>query len=172
MLGAVGANFAGRAIFTGLIKMIPGAGSVVGGVIGAGTAVILTYALGYTYIYIMEAVYKNTISLENLDVNFIGQIMKTNIEHATGYMKQAATSGNFDVDAFERISREQEQCQNHMTLDSNDSMEMFVQDTSCNSENKKENAPTKGLLERFSNFFSKEKWSDYNEKIQNSSGSG
>ena len=157
LLGVVGTNFAGRAIFTGLLKMIPGAGSIVGGVIGAGTAVILTYALGYTYIYIMEAVYKNTISLENIDMNFIGQIMKTYVANATDYMKQATISGNFDEDAFERISREREQYHNHMTLDSNDSMEMFVQDMSYDSENKKENVNKNGILGGIFNLFSKGK---------------
>lgn len=38
---------AGRAIVTNILKMIPGAGTVVGGVIGASTAAALTEALGW-----------------------------------------------------------------------------------------------------------------------------
>lgn len=38
---------AGRAIFTNIIKAIPGAGSVLGGVIGASTAAVLTETLGW-----------------------------------------------------------------------------------------------------------------------------
>lgn len=38
---------AGRAIFTNILKAIPGAGTVVGGVVGATTAAALTEALGW-----------------------------------------------------------------------------------------------------------------------------
>lgn len=38
---------AGRAVASNLLKMIPGAGSVIGGAIGASTAVALTEALGW-----------------------------------------------------------------------------------------------------------------------------
>ena len=38
---------AGRAVASNLIKMIPGAGTIVGGVIGASTAAALTEALGW-----------------------------------------------------------------------------------------------------------------------------
>ena len=40
----------GRATFTSLIKMIPGAGTVVGGVIGAGVASTFTYAMGQAWL--------------------------------------------------------------------------------------------------------------------------
>lgn len=41
------AQQAGRAIASNLIKMIPGAGTIIGGVIGASTAVALTETLGW-----------------------------------------------------------------------------------------------------------------------------
>ena len=47
--GVTGASFAGRAIATNLIKLFPGAGSLVGGTIAAGTAVTLTGLLGEAY---------------------------------------------------------------------------------------------------------------------------
>ncbi|HET9873583.1 MAG TPA: GTPase [Propionibacteriaceae bacterium] len=40
------ATSAGRATFTGLLKMVPGAGTVAGGMIGAGVASTFTYAMG------------------------------------------------------------------------------------------------------------------------------
>lgn len=48
--GAVGLAAAGRAIVANLLKMIPGAGTAVGGAISASTAAALTLALGLAYI--------------------------------------------------------------------------------------------------------------------------
>lgn len=45
-----GATLAGRAIVTGLLKLFPGVGSVVGGTIAAATAAALTTAFGEAYI--------------------------------------------------------------------------------------------------------------------------
>lgn len=48
------------------MKFIPGAGSVVGGAISAGTAGIITAALGEAYICVMELVFKGEMSIEDL----------------------------------------------------------------------------------------------------------
>lgn len=56
----------GKTIVQNLIKLIPGAGTVVGGAISAGTAGVLTTALGEAYIGIMELVFKGKMSLEDL----------------------------------------------------------------------------------------------------------
>ena len=47
--GVLGATITGRALVRGLIKLIPGAGSVIGGSISAVTASILTTGMGYAY---------------------------------------------------------------------------------------------------------------------------
>ncbi len=47
--GVSGAAYAGRTIVSGLLKMIPGAGSVIGGVISATTAATLTTIMGTAY---------------------------------------------------------------------------------------------------------------------------
>lgn len=47
--GVVGATYAGRAIVSGLLKLIPGAGSLVGGIISGATAGALTTAMGWAY---------------------------------------------------------------------------------------------------------------------------
>lgn len=48
-IGVTGVSFAGRAIVTNLLKMFPGAGTVVGGAISAATASALTVSLGTAY---------------------------------------------------------------------------------------------------------------------------
>ena len=52
----------GKTIVTNFCKLIPGAGSVVGGVISAATAAILTSALGEAYIMIMTMIAKGEVS--------------------------------------------------------------------------------------------------------------
>ena len=47
--GVGGAIMGGRAIVSGLLKLIPGAGSVIGGTIAAATAGTLTTAMGWAY---------------------------------------------------------------------------------------------------------------------------
>jgi uncharacterized protein (DUF697 family) len=51
----------GRATFTGLLKMVPGAGSVVGGVIGAGVASTFTYAMGQAWLTLCQRVVKGKL---------------------------------------------------------------------------------------------------------------
>ena len=63
-IGTGGATLLGRTIVTNLIKLIPGAGSVIGGAISAATAAALTAALGEAYIVIMIMVAKGEVSPE------------------------------------------------------------------------------------------------------------
>ena len=65
-IGAGGATVLGKTIVTNLIKLIPGAGTVVGGAISAGTAGVITAALGEAYIGIMELVFKGEMSIEDI----------------------------------------------------------------------------------------------------------
>ncbi|MER3745349.1 YcjF family protein [Klebsiella quasipneumoniae] len=53
LIGAGGAVFVGRTIVTGLLKMIPGVGSLVGGAISATTASAITKVLGDTYVLVL-----------------------------------------------------------------------------------------------------------------------
>lgn len=50
LLSPVAASFAGREVLTNLLKFIPGAGSLVAAMIGAGIAGPTTYAIGKTYL--------------------------------------------------------------------------------------------------------------------------
>lgn len=65
-IGAGGATLLGKTVVTNLLKFIPGAGTVVGGAISAGTAGIITAALGEAYIGIMELVFKGDMSIDDL----------------------------------------------------------------------------------------------------------
>jgi uncharacterized protein (DUF697 family) len=57
MVGGTAATLTGRAIVGGLLKLIPGVGSVVGGAISAATAAAVTSAFGETYIAALDALF-------------------------------------------------------------------------------------------------------------------
>jgi uncharacterized protein (DUF697 family) len=61
VVSATAATQVGRAAFTGLLKMVPGAGTVVGGVIGAGVASTFTYAMGQAWLTVCQRVVKGTL---------------------------------------------------------------------------------------------------------------
>ena len=65
-IGSGGATLLGKTIVTNLIKLIPGAGTLAGGAISAGTAGVITAALGEAYIGIMELVFKGDMSIDDL----------------------------------------------------------------------------------------------------------
>lgn len=60
MLGASAATIGGKAIVSGLIKLIPGAGTVVGAVVSGATAGTLTTTLGELYVGTLTAVFNAT----------------------------------------------------------------------------------------------------------------
>lgn len=74
-LGASAATLAGRALVTGLLKMIPGVGSVAGGAIAGTTAATLTKTLGAAYISILTAFIENNPGKE-LDIDLIAMELK------------------------------------------------------------------------------------------------
>lgn len=62
VLGTSGATIVGRAIATNLLKLVPVAGTVIGGTISGATAGLITTAMGESYILLMEAVFKGEIN--------------------------------------------------------------------------------------------------------------
>ncbi len=58
VLGALGATVLGKTVFSAGMKLFPGVGQVLGGFINAGTAGIITSALGEVAIQIMTLIYK------------------------------------------------------------------------------------------------------------------
>lgn len=65
-IGTAGTTVLGRSVVSNIIKLIPGAGSVVGGAISGATAAALTTALGETYIALLSKVVTGELSLEDL----------------------------------------------------------------------------------------------------------
>ena len=73
-LGVSGAAVFGKTIATNLLKFIPGAGSVLGGAISAGTAGMVTLAMGKAYIEVCKAVKTGKLS-ENDITSSIGSAL-------------------------------------------------------------------------------------------------
>lgn len=67
VIGTSGATIAGKMIVANLLKMIPGAGTLVGSGISATTAATLTTALGEAYIGVMTAMYKGEMQMKELE---------------------------------------------------------------------------------------------------------
>lgn len=65
-IGAGGATVLGKTVVSNLLKFIPGAGTVAGGAISAGTAGVITAALGEAYIGVMELVFKGDMKFDDL----------------------------------------------------------------------------------------------------------
>jgi uncharacterized protein (DUF697 family) len=63
VLGVTGAMVAGKTIAGNLAKLLPGLGTVGGGLISGGVGMIITGALGHAYIEVMELVITGKINL-------------------------------------------------------------------------------------------------------------
>lgn len=75
-IGSGGATVLGKTVVSNILKLIPGAGSVLGGAISAGTAGVITAALGEAYIGVMELVFKGEMSLDDLSTSKGREAMK------------------------------------------------------------------------------------------------
>ena len=85
IVGAGGMSMAGRALVGNLLKMIPGAGTVVGGAISASTAAALTLALGLAYIESLKIYMKAQINGETISLSDLTNIF---IDLYKGYVRQ------------------------------------------------------------------------------------
>lgn len=65
-LGSAGATVLGKTTVSALLKLIPGVGSVAGGLISGATAGLLTTALGEAYIKIMEKIFTGEMDKNEL----------------------------------------------------------------------------------------------------------
>ena len=66
VLGIVGTTIVGKTAVSGILKLIPGAGSVAGGVVSGGVAAALTAALGEAYIGVMTKIAKGELKVDEL----------------------------------------------------------------------------------------------------------
>jgi len=78
--GVIGATFAGRAIVSGLLKLIPGVGSFIGGSISAATAGGLTTAMGWAYYKAVEAIFDKGIKPADVDAESLAEIFKERLK--------------------------------------------------------------------------------------------
>lgn len=74
-IGVTGATFAGRAIVSNILKLIPGAGTVAGGVVSATTAGAITTTLGEAYIAVLASFFENNPEAQP-DVEDIASLLK------------------------------------------------------------------------------------------------
>lgn len=68
-IGSSGTTILGKTLVSNLLKFIPGVGTMAGGIISGTTASLLTTALGFTYIQIMEMIFKGEMSKESLETS-------------------------------------------------------------------------------------------------------
>ena len=91
-IGSGGATLLGRAVVANILKLIPAAGSVAGGAISAGTAGVITAALGSAYISFMELVYKGEMDIEDLSSKKgkeeIANIFRENLKNGKENLKR------------------------------------------------------------------------------------
>lgn len=66
VLGVGGATLLGKTIATNLIKLIPGAGTIAGGAVSAGTAGAITLALGKAYVQVCKAIKMGELNQSDL----------------------------------------------------------------------------------------------------------
>lgn len=80
--GVVGAVYAGRWIFTSIMKSLPGAGSLIGAAVGAATAAAVTEAMGNAFLSTLLYVFKNGLdpTAEVIGSIFTAQLKKQKIK--------------------------------------------------------------------------------------------
>ncbi len=84
LLGIFGATTGGKTLATSLLKLVPGAGSLVGGGISGAVAGSITTALGNAYIQLMTLVVTNKINIGNMSTD---ELKTTFQSLLSGYFK-------------------------------------------------------------------------------------
>lgn len=77
---AIGGTVAGRAVVGALLKLIPGVGSVVGGIISGTTAAALTTSFGEAYIFSLRKIF----SIKSIDDVTVAEISREFIDALKG----------------------------------------------------------------------------------------
>ncbi|HBT18777.1 MAG TPA: GTP-binding protein [Clostridiaceae bacterium] len=86
--GVSGAVYTGRAVVSNLLKLIPGAGTIVGGLISGSTAALITTALAYAYINLMVQVATSEYQQESLDQNEVLNFMRDELKKQMKVLKK------------------------------------------------------------------------------------
>ena len=75
-IGTAGATLLGRTVVSSLVKLIPGAGSIAGGMFSTATAGTITYALGMTYLKILIMISEGKMDAKTLSTPMGKKIIK------------------------------------------------------------------------------------------------
>ncbi len=86
--GVSGAVYTGRALVSNLLKLVPGAGTVVGGLISGTTAALITTALAYAYINVMIKVTTYEYQEKTMDTDQISNLMKVELKKQLDLLKK------------------------------------------------------------------------------------
>ena len=78
-VGVIGATVGGRAIVTGLLKLIPGLGTLAGAAIGAATAGTMITAMGEAYIAAIIKIQSSNVEMnaDDLSIAFVNELKKS-----------------------------------------------------------------------------------------------
>jgi len=90
--GVSGAVFTGRAVVSNLLKLIPGAGTIVGGLISGGTAALITTALAYAYINVMVKVATYEYMEKRIEQSEIVNMMRDELKKQMTTLKKDKNS--------------------------------------------------------------------------------
>lgn len=89
-LGLLGAVVGGKALASSLLKLVPGAGTLLGGMISGSVGAAITTALGFAYCQLMEAVRKGSFDLTKATpddiTRFLVAIAQAKLPHTPAFM--------------------------------------------------------------------------------------
>ncbi|UJF16131.1 50S ribosome-binding GTPase [Jeotgalibaca sp. MA1X17-3] len=106
--GTSGATYVGRYLVSNLIKFIPGAGTIAGGIISGATASVLTTALAMSYIEVLSFIAKGEVEGTYPDLKNIGDLMR---ERLQVYLKQSEetsiTDSTVDEERTEDVEKKE-----------------------------------------------------------------
>lgn len=112
-LGTGGATIAGKTIASNLLKLVPGAGTVIGGTISGATAGVITTALGEAYIVLMESIYKGELKTSELGTaegkKKLKELFKKKIKETTkeDVQKNIEMANNSELIVIEEVITEE-----------------------------------------------------------------
>lgn len=75
MLGVYGAMIAGKSLAGGIAKLVPGIGTIGGGLISGSVGMVITGALGRTYIELMTLVVTKKVDLSAITPNELTDLL-------------------------------------------------------------------------------------------------
>lgn len=91
--GTGGATMLGKTIVSSIFKVIPGLGTVTGGVVSGATASTLTLALGYSYIEVLQKITQAELKGKDLPLVEIQKLMNESFSNQLDFFSQSLPEG-------------------------------------------------------------------------------